>query len=202
MASLFEPPRWFSPIRSVFRFWMIDSTMAKHAKSLSGRFKTASLRSSIPSVKAGPVSSPRATRSRPKSGRIIGFTLDPNNPPKLTDRDLHRRTKAQIATAAKDDPDNLPLTEDDLKRFSRPVPSPDVKIVRKATGLSQSAFAWRFGFDVTAIRDWEQGRRMPDRAARVLMAVIQFNPKAVEQALAAQTLSAQKTHMTSRKNKS
>ena len=33
------------------------------------------------------------------------------------------------------------------------------------------------------LRDWEQGRRTPDRAAQVLLAVIDRNPQAVTAAL-------------------
>src|SRR5712691_10319037 len=48
----------------------------------------------------------------------------------------------------------------------------DVAAVRRRLGLSQAAFARAFGLEVTAIHAWEQGRRRPDRAARVLLAVI------------------------------
>ncbi|MBF0168452.1 MAG: helix-turn-helix domain-containing protein [Alphaproteobacteria bacterium] len=61
----------------------------------------------------------------------------------------------------------------------------DVAALRKRLGLSQSAFACSFGLDVTAIHAWEQGRRKPDRAARVLLAVIAKEPDAVRRALAA-----------------
>jgi putative transcriptional regulator len=101
------------------------------------------------------------------------------------------RSEAEIIAAAKSDPDNQPLTDAELKRFKRAVPPPDAKAIRRATGLSQSAFAWRYGFDVSALRDWEQGRRTPDRAARVLLAIIKYEPKAVERALAAYALSPQ-----------
>jgi putative transcriptional regulator len=56
----------------------------------------------------------------------------------------------------------------------------DVAAIRKKTGLSQSEFAQRFGLDVSAVRDWEQGRRMPERAAQILLRVIESNPGAVE----------------------
>jgi hypothetical protein len=42
---------------------------------------------------------------------------------------------------------------------------------------------------VSAVRDWEQGQRTPDRAARVLLAIIKYEPKAVERALSAYALS-------------
>ena len=108
--------------------------------------------------------------------------------PKVLAR-LRRLTEAQIIAAAKSDPDNPPLTAEELRRFKPAVPPPDAKAIRKATGLSQTEFAWRFGFDVSAVRDWEQRRRIPDRAARVLLAVIQYEPKAVERALTAYALS-------------
>lgn len=61
----------------------------------------------------------------------------------------------------------------------------DLARVRTAMGLSQRAFARRFGLDVTAVHAWEQGRRRPDRAARILLAVIAKEPEAVRRALAA-----------------
>jgi putative transcriptional regulator len=60
----------------------------------------------------------------------------------------------------------------------------DVSKLRQQLGLSQSAFARAFGLDVTALHSWEQGRRRPDRAARVLLAVIAKEPAAVLRALA------------------
>jgi putative transcriptional regulator len=57
---------------------------------------------------------------------------------------------------------------------------PDVAAVRKALKLSRPKFAQRFGLDARAIQDWEQGRRRPDRAARVLIGVIARHPTIVE----------------------
>ena len=42
------------------------------------------------------------------------------------------------------------------------------------------------GFALSALREWEQGRRMPDRAARLFLKVIAREPKAVQRALAAE----------------
>lgn len=64
-------------------------------------------------------------------------------------------------------------------------PVVDVRSIRERTGLSQPQFAARYGFSVATLRDWEQGRRQPDRTARVLLTVIAKNPKAVEEALTA-----------------
>ena len=55
--------------------------------------------------------------------------------------------------------------------------------LRKRMKLSRQKFADRFGLDARAIQDWEQGRRVPDRAARVLLTVIDREPDAVMRAL-------------------
>jgi len=61
----------------------------------------------------------------------------------------------------------------------------DVKAIRQRLGLTQEAFALRFGFSPASVRDWEQHRRQPEQAARVLLLVIDHNPDAVSEALAA-----------------
>jgi putative transcriptional regulator len=60
----------------------------------------------------------------------------------------------------------------------------NVKQIRGKIGLTQQDFAQHFGFALSAIRDWEQGRRRPDRSARILLRVIECEPEAVERALA------------------
>jgi putative transcriptional regulator len=60
----------------------------------------------------------------------------------------------------------------------------DVKSIRTRLGLTQLEFSLRFGFDVRAVQDWEQKRRQPERAARVLLTVIAHEPEAVSRALA------------------
>jgi putative transcriptional regulator len=61
----------------------------------------------------------------------------------------------------------------------------DVRGIRADLGLSQEAFAKRFGFSLAAVRDWEQQRRTPEQAARVLLLVISHDPSSVDRALAA-----------------
>ncbi len=63
------------------------------------------------------------------------------------------------------------------------VPAIDVRAVRRRLGLSQPAFAAKFGFQPATLRNWEQGRTRPDGPARVLLAVIAQHPEAVEDAL-------------------
>jgi putative transcriptional regulator len=55
--------------------------------------------------------------------------------------------------------------------------------VRKKLGLSRRRFAERYHLDLRTLQDWEQGRRTPDQAARVLLTVIEREPEAVERAL-------------------
>ncbi|WP_419737841.1 helix-turn-helix domain-containing protein [Ruegeria sp.] len=61
----------------------------------------------------------------------------------------------------------------------------DVAAVRKKQKLSQTDFAERYGLPVATLRDWEQKRRLPDRAAMVLIALIERKPKMVADTLAA-----------------
>ena len=76
--------------------------------------------------------------------------------------------------------------EIELPSYEIRVPSDaEVARIRRRLGLSQAAFARAFGLDVTAVHAWEQGRRRPDRAARILLAVIAKEPLAVRRALAA-----------------
>ena len=63
------------------------------------------------------------------------------------------------------------------------VPTVDVRAVRRKLGLSQSAFAAKFGFRPATLKNWEQGRTRPDGPAKVLLAVIARHPDAVEDAL-------------------
>jgi putative transcriptional regulator len=59
----------------------------------------------------------------------------------------------------------------------------DVRAIRAARQLSQDMFARTYGFSVSSVRDWEQGRRQPDRAARILLAMIAHAPEAVERVM-------------------
>ena len=64
----------------------------------------------------------------------------------------------------------------------RPV---DVAAVRAKTKLSQVAFAQKIGVSPGTLRNWEQNRRSPEGPARVLLAMIERNPRIVEETLAA-----------------
>jgi putative transcriptional regulator len=60
----------------------------------------------------------------------------------------------------------------------------DVKAVRNKLGMTQKDFAETFGFGLDTIKSWESGRREPERPARILLRIIERNPKAVLEATA------------------
>ena len=73
----------------------------------------------------------------------------------------------------------------DKRKYRVHVPEKlDVKKIRSGLGLSQEAFARKYGFALSAVRDWEQGRRRPDRSARILLKIVEREPEAVTRALA------------------
>jgi putative transcriptional regulator len=74
--------------------------------------------------------------------------------------------------------------EKEAARVHLPSGDIDVRAIRERLGLTRPAFAQRFGLAVAAVRDWEQGLRRPDPAARVLLLVIARNPDIVAQAVA------------------
>jgi putative transcriptional regulator len=89
-------------------------------------------------------------------------------------------TRERIEAAANADRDNRPLSPADLGRMKR---TPQVKIIRRALGISQKDFAARYHIPIGTLRDWEQGRVAPDQAARAYLTVIARDPEAVRKAL-------------------
>lgn len=65
-----------------------------------------------------------------------------------------------------------------------PPPTPtEIRAMRERLGLTQSAFASRFGLSVETVRNHEQGHRVPTGPVRVLLRVISREPGAVVRAL-------------------
>jgi putative transcriptional regulator len=95
-------------------------------------------------------------------------------------RRLDAMSAEERHAAAVRDPDAQPLTPDDFARMKR---TPQVRVIRRALGLSQEEFAEKFQIPLGTLRDWEQGRKDPDTAARAYLRVIGHNPAAVTQAL-------------------
>jgi putative transcriptional regulator len=116
-------------------------------------------------------------RTRAEIIRRGGGRVDWEKIRNTTDEDIER----QIA----EDPDTAP----DITTLPGPYllvdpAAPDVRAIRRKLRLSQAQFAKRFGFSVRTIQEWEQGRALPDRPARILLRVIARSPKTVARAVA------------------
>lgn len=59
------------------------------------------------------------------------------------------------------------------------IPTVDLPAIRRRTGLSQSAFAASIGVPEGTLVNWEQGRRQPSGAAKVLLALLAKKPNLV-----------------------
>ncbi len=59
------------------------------------------------------------------------------------------------------------------------VDGPNIKRIRSSYKLSQGQFAALLGISTGTLRNWEQGRRSPEGAARVLLLVAAKHPQAV-----------------------
>ena len=104
-------------------------------------------------------------------------------PPESTGNDWERfdgMSEAERHGAAVRDPDAQPLTPEDMTRMRR---TPQTRVIRRALNLSQEEFSTRFQIPLGTLRDWEQGRKEPDAAARAYLRVIGRNPSAVTEAL-------------------
>lgn len=114
---------------------------------------------------------------------MMKFKLDPNEPPTLTEAQRARlgaMSDAAITAAANADPDNPPLTAEEMARAKG---AQTVRRVRERTGLSQSGFAKTYRISVGRLRDLEQGRTKADSALMAYLAVIEREPDAVKRAL-------------------
>ena len=60
---------------------------------------------------------------------------------------------------------------------------PDVRAIRDQLGLSQNKFSSLLGISPATLRNWEQHRRKPHGAARVLLRVAAKDPRSVLEAV-------------------
>jgi len=61
----------------------------------------------------------------------------------------------------------------------------DIKRIRENYNLTQEKFAALLGISVRTLRNWEQGRRVPEGPAMVLLRVAEMHPQAVLDAVRA-----------------
>ena len=97
---------------------------------------------------------------------------------------LRSKTNDQVLAEARADPTALPV-EDRKPGSLGPVGRVSlVKHIRWGLHMSQAEFAKTFHIPLGTLRDWEQHRRDPDRAAQAYLEVIAREPDAVRRALA------------------
>ena len=89
-------------------------------------------------------------------------------------------TPGAIERAALTDPDARPLTPADLRRMKR---TPQIRVIRRALGLTQEEFSTRYRIPLGTLRDWEQGRAIPDQPTQAYLTVIACSPEGVQRAL-------------------
>jgi putative transcriptional regulator len=59
----------------------------------------------------------------------------------------------------------------------------DVRAIRTGLGLTQAAFAARYGLNIHTLRQWEQGLREPEAPTRAYLVAIERIPSDVARAL-------------------
>lgn len=123
-------------------------------------------------------SSRRAWRNHGKDDVTMKRTPTTDDP--IDWRAADAMTEAERHAAAMADPDARPMTDDEWAAAPR---VPRVAVIRRALRLSQEEFAARFHIPVGTLRDWEQGRKEPDTAARAYLRVIAREPEIVRRAL-------------------
>jgi len=114
-----------------------------------------------------------------KKTGLVSVEHNPGDPPIQTNTDwaaVDALTDEQIEAAVRDDPDAAPIGFYDMPGFIR---IPNVKKLRDRLGLTQEAFAATYRIPIGTLRDWEQGRKLPDAPARAYLTVIARNPEAV-----------------------
>jgi putative transcriptional regulator len=94
---------------------------------------------------------------------------------------LANMTEEEIEANALSDPDNPPMTEEELARMMR---VPQAKAIRERLGLTQEEFAHRFHIPLQTIRTWEEGPYWLDSTGMLLLRVIDTHPEAVLDAFA------------------
>jgi putative transcriptional regulator len=125
------------------------------------------------------------TDGKPRQRRADGRTVPLKGRTRW--KRLAEMTDADVVARARRDRDARPVPRKRLREFHRvSLTANEVRSIRRQTGLSQAAFAARYGLNLRTLQDWEQGRVQPDSPARAYLLVILHEPRAVERALAAE----------------
>jgi putative transcriptional regulator len=103
--------------------------------------------------------------------------------PKLSEKvkaRLAAMSEEEIEANALSDPDNQPMTDEQLDRavFAR-----EIRRIRNRHNWSQSQLAQMLQISTGTLQGWEQGRRQPDAIAKAFLKVVDREPEAVARAL-------------------
>ena len=90
---------------------------------------------------------------------------------------LDAMTDEDIARQIAENPDAAPdLTDPEVATHFRPIPDPDVRLIRAELDMTQVQFAHALDVPIATIRDWEQGRRRPSGPAPTLLRLLERDP--------------------------
>ena len=89
-------------------------------------------------------------------------------------RRLDEMTDEEITAAASADPDNPPLTEEQLAQFRRPSLAMNV---RRALRMSREAFAAAYGIPLETLQAWERHQTEPTEVELAYLRLIEREPE-------------------------
>ena len=98
--------------------------------------------------------------------------------PRIDRAKIDATTEADIRRHMREDDQG----QTDLAGFAPVIPP---QLLRKQLRMTQDEFAKALRIPLSTLRNWEQGRVLPDPAARALLTIVEKNPKAALKALAA-----------------
>jgi len=98
--------------------------------------------------------------------------------PRINRAKIDATTEADIRRQMREDGQD----EGDFTNFTLVVPP---QVLRKRLRMTQAEFARALRIPLATLRNWEQGRVLPDPAARSLLTIVARNPRAALRALAA-----------------
>lgn len=99
-------------------------------------------------------------------------------------RRLDAMTDEEITAAALTDPDNPPLTDEQLAQFRRP--SAAMK-VRHKLRMSREAFAAAYGIPLGTLQAWERHQAEPTEVESAYLRLIEREPETARAAVALET---------------
>jgi putative transcriptional regulator len=121
------------------------------------------------------------SRSTTIRARLVGSKVYIINPDG-TETPAPRQVDYAKVDATTDEDIARHIAEDDAE--ARDAAAAHIRNLRARTGLSQPAFAKHLRVSVETLRNWEQGKRLPQGPARALLRIIDKAPEAAMAALA------------------